>query len=212
MPLHVCMYVGTVDKPHISDVIPEEASTNAKLLEYTTLDDENAQVTPLAELSEHDRMQWSDSTKDDEHSFLRAQSVSLGVEHHKQEQEQKESHGDPLLKQHETFNSLDLDNESKFRSSMHRWDDVANLTKLKDDGSGYTADAELAGTTEAYRESVVSASSLESFTIDAHGNLDRQFSDYDKTRSASSSNRSSCVDIDDIFINTDPSMSPIPEG
>ena len=63
---YVCTYVATVDKPHISDVILQEAPTNAKLLEHTTLDDENAQVTPLAELSEHDHMQWSHNTREDE--------------------------------------------------------------------------------------------------------------------------------------------------
>ena len=204
-------YIGIVDKPYISDVIPQEAPTDAKLLEYTTLDDENAQVTPLAELSEHDHIQWSDNTREDEQSLLRAQSVSLGVEHYKQEQENKESNEDLLLKQHESFNSLDLDAENKFESTMQRWDDVTNLAKLKDDASGNTG-TETMSTTVPYRESIVSVSSLESFTIDEHGNLDRQFSDYDKMKSASSSNRSSCVDIDDIVINTDPSMFTIPEG
>ena len=203
-------HAGLVDKPYISDVIPQEASNKAKLLEYATLDDENAEVTPLVELSEDASMHWSDTTKDDEHSLLRGQSVFLGVEPFKQE-EHKESHEDLLLKQHESFNSLDLDTEKKFRSSMQRWDDMTNLAKLKDDASSNTA-TETASTTVPYRESVVSVSSLESFTIDAHGNLNRQFSDYDKMKSASSSNRSSCVDIDDIVINTDPSMFSIPEG
>ena len=70
------------------------------------------QVTPLAELSEHDHMQWSDNTREDEQSLLRSQSVSLGVEHYKQEQEHKKDHEDLLLKQHESFNSLDLDAEN----------------------------------------------------------------------------------------------------
>ena len=161
---YVCTYVGTVDKPYISDVIPQEAPTNAKLLEYTTLDDENAQVTPLVELSEHDHMQWSDNTREDKHSLLRAQSVSLGVEHYKQEQEHKESNEDLLLIQHESFNSLDLDAENKFESTMQRWDDVTNLAKLKDDTSGNTG-METTSTTVPYRESIVSVSSLESFTI-----------------------------------------------
>ena len=199
--MYVRMYVGTVDKPYITDIIPQDAPTNAKLLEYTTLDDENAQVTPLAELSEHDHMQWSDNTREDEQSLLRTQSVSLGMEHYKQEQEQKEGHEDLLLKQHESFNSLDLDAENKFRPTMQRWDDVANLAKLKDDASGNTG-TETVSTTVPYRECIVSVSSLKSFTIDEHGNLDRQFSDYDKMKSASSSNRSSCVDIDDIVINS----------
>ena len=73
---------------------------------------------------------------------------------------------------------------------MQRRDDVAtNLAKLKDDVSSNTG-TETASTTASYRESIVSVSSLESFTIDEHGNLDRQFSDYDKMKSASSSNRS----------------------
>ena len=147
---YVCTYVGTVDKPYISDVISQEAPTKAKLLEYTTLDDENAQVTPLAELSEHKHMQWSDNTREDEQSLLRAQSVSLGVEQYKQEQEDKESNEDLLLKQHESFNSLDLDAENKFRSAMQHWDDVANLAKLKDEGSDNTG-TETASTTAPYR-------------------------------------------------------------
>ena len=157
-------------------------------------------------------MLWSGDTKEDEHSLLKAQSVSLGVDHFKEEQEHKESHReDLLLSQHDSFNSLDLDAEKKFRPSMHHWDDMTNLAKLKEEGSNNNT-TETGSSTLPYRESIVSVSSLESFTIDAHGNLNRQFSDFDKMKSASSSNRSSCVDIDDIIINTDTSMFTIPEG
>ena len=72
---------------------------------------------------------------------------------------------------------------------MHHWDDMANLTQLQnEDGTNDTSDA--AKTTLPYSEIVVDISSLESFTlIDEHGNLNRQFSDYDKMKSAASSNR-----------------------
>ena len=152
-------------------------------------------------------MQWSDTMKDDD---FRVQPVSIGTEHLDQEYHKS---GESLLEiQHEAFTSLDFDAKSRFKSSMHRWDNMTNLDKLKDEDGSIDKATEAAAKTEQYRDSVVSASSLESFTIDEHGNLNRQFSDFDKMKSASSSNRSSYVDIDDIVITTDPSMFSIPEG
>ena len=100
--------------------------------------------------------------------------------------------------------------DKKFGTSMHHWDDMTNLAQQQnEDGTNDTS--ETAKTILPYRESIVSASSLESFTIDEHGNLNCQFSDYDKMKNAASSNRSSCVDIDDIVLTTDP-MFTIQEG
>ena len=216
------MYIGLHNKSNISDIIPQQAPTNAELLEYTTLQDENAEVTPLVEPPEHGSLQWSQLTKNAEHSYARTQSVNVGVQQFEQEQQRGSSN---LLRQHEDFHSLDLDIEKRFTSSLHHWDDTSNLAQLKDESaindskvasdksssSNYSTSKKPKNTVP-YRESVVSASSLESFTLDEHGNLNHQYSDYDKMKSTSSSNRSSCVDIDDIVIITDPAMFTITEG
>ena len=152
-------------------------------------------------------MQWSDTMKDDD---FRVQPVSLGTE--QLNQEYHHSHENLLEIQPEALTSLDFDAKNRFKSSMHRWDNMTNLDKLKDEDGDIDKASETAHFTVPYRDSVVSAASIESFTIDNHGNLDRQFSDFDKMKSSSSSNHSSCVDINDIMITTDSSMIPIPEG
>ena len=212
--VRVCMhmYVG-INNASISDVIPQEGPMDDELLEYTKLQDENTRVTPAAEQSQHGTLQRSDATMDDdEYSFARAQSVALGVDDVEQDEQKGSNH---LLRQREEFKSMDIDIEKRFTSSLHHWDDIANLAELKDEGtfdeSKTTDDVPTSGDSVAkkpkhtvpYRESVVSASSLESVILDEHCNL----------RSAQSSNRSSLVDVEDVLFEfTEPVMSTITEG
>ena len=105
-------------------------------------------------------------------------------------------------------------------SSMHQLD-MTSLAKLNDKGvfedSNATCDEPAdddSGTTKPkhtvpYPESVVRASSLE---LDEHVNFIRQYSDCDRMKNVSSSNRSPCVDIDDIVINIEPSMLATMKG
>ena len=188
---------------------------DAELLEYTKLQDENSELPPAAaEQSQHGTLQRSDATKDDDdvYSYARTQSVAVGVDNVEEEEHKGSSH---LLRQREEFKSLDLDIEKRFTSSLHHWDDMSNLAELKEEGTcdedKITDDAPASGDAVAkkpkhtvpHRESVVSASSLESVLLDEHDNL----------RSGRSSNRSSVVDLDDvIFEFTEPSMSTIKEG
>ena len=127
--------------------------------------------------------------KNAEHFYVRTESINVGILQF--EQEQQRSSGN-LLRQHEDFHSLDLDIEKRFTSSLHHWDDTSNLAQVKDESaindskvasdksssSNYSTSKKPKNTVP-YRESVVSASSLESFTLDEHGNLNHQYSEYD---------------------------------
>ena len=212
--VYLCIYVD-IKQSSVSDVIAHEDPMGAKLLEYTTLQDENIGATAMADQSQHGTLQRSDATNyDEEYSYARTQSVAIGVDENEEDEHKGSSH---LLRQREEFKSLDLDIEKRFTSSLHHWDNVSNLTELKDeslfDESSTTGDTPAASGdsitkkpkhTVPYRESVVSASSLESVVIDNYGNL----------RSATSSNRSSVVDLDDVVLCdvSEPLMSTIEEG
>jgi len=210
-------YIGTV-KSNVSDVVSQEAPSNAKLLEYTILKDENTGPTPSVEPSE----KWftvSNTTEDDKQSFyMRAQSIALNTHSLDQEHEGNEE----LLKHHERFKSLDLDVVKPVKTLLHHWDDMTNLADLQDEDKSpndesksddVAASDKIPKNTVPFRESVISASSLESFILDEHGNLNRQFSDFDKMKSNDSPS-SSCIDIDDVVLATaEPhSIFPIPEG
>ena len=211
---YVSIYID-IKQSSVSDVIAQEEPMGAKLLEYTTLQDENIGATAMADQSQHGTLQRSDATNyDEEHSYARAQSIAIGVDEIEEDEHKGSSH---LLRQREEFKSLDLDIEKRFTSSLHHWDNLSNLTELKDespfDESNATGDTPAASDdsvtkkpkhTVPYRESVVSASSLESFVIDNYGNL----------RSTTSSNRSSVVDLEDVVLCevSEPLMSTIEEG
>lgn len=205
-------YIGT-GKSNVSDVISQETSSDTKLLEYTALKDEKTGPTSSVEPS------ISDTAEDKENPFyMRAQSIPLGTHNLEQEHEERKE----LLKHDERFKSLDLDVAKPVKSPLHHWDDMTNLAELKDEdksANDESSSSNVAGfvknpkNTVPYRDSVVSASSIESFMLDEHGNLNCQYSDFDKMKTdhGASSSRSSCVDIDDIVITTT-EIFPIPEG
>jgi len=129
--MHTC--IGTV-KSNVSDVVSQEATSNAKLLEYAILKDENTGPTPSVEPSE----KWftvSNTTEDDEQSFyMRAQSVALSTHSLDQEHEGIKE----LLNHHECFKSLDLDVIKPVKTPLQHWDDVTNLADLQDEDKSST--------------------------------------------------------------------------
>ena len=99
---------------------------------YTTSQDENLESTPLVEPSEHGSLHRSQATKDDEHSFAMAESITTGAQQF--EQEQQESSSITIITQPEDLKSSDSDIKKKDVSSLPKWDDVTNLAELKDEG------------------------------------------------------------------------------
>ena len=98
---------------------------------YTTSQDEKVENTPLVEPSENGSLHRLEATKDDEHSFAMAESITTGAQQFEQQQKEDST----IMIQPEDLKSLDSDIKKKGVSSLCQRDDMTNLVELKDEGA-----------------------------------------------------------------------------